>query len=172
MNKREKVSVEILDFISPDANRKSLFITGIPYMTEEELIVSIRLIFRWNQLSRSHQLLIPPPPLKKRHTHTFKNKILKKTTIYSVIFDLCLQELLHSSFSKYGLLYGTQVFPYTPRLQPPSPTLKDGQGASNQTGYYAFVNFYLAMSARRAKDDLNGKVNFKGTECKVCTSNQ
>lgn len=94
------------------------------------------------------------------------------TTIYSIIFDLCLQELLHSSFSKYGLLYGTQVFPYTPRLQPPSPTLKDGQGASNQTGYYAFVNFYLAMSARRAKDDLNGKVNFKGMECKVCTSNQ
>lgn len=43
---RKKVSVEILDFISPDANRKSLFITGIPYMTEEELIVSIRLIFR------------------------------------------------------------------------------------------------------------------------------
>lgn len=114
----------------------------------------------------------PPPPLKKRHTHTFKNKIFKKTTIYSVIFDLCLQELLHSSFSKYGLLYGTQVFPYTPRLQPPSPTLKDGQGASNQTGYYAFVNFYLAMSARWAKDDLNGKVNFKGTECKVCTSNK
>lgn len=46
MNKREKVSVEILDFISPDANRKSLFITGIPYMTEEELVVSMRLIFR------------------------------------------------------------------------------------------------------------------------------
>lgn len=58
MNKREKVSVEILDFISPDANRKSLFITGIPYMTEEELVVSMRLIFRWNQLSSSFQLLL------------------------------------------------------------------------------------------------------------------
>lgn len=163
MNKKEKVSVEILDFISPDANRKSLFITGIPYMTEEELVVSIRLIFRWNQLSSSPLLYIVTPG-KKTHK--------KPPTIYPIIFDFCWQELLHSSFSKYGLLYGTQVFPYTPRLQPPSPTRKDGQDASNQTGYYAFVNFYLAMSARRAKDDLNGKVNLNGTECKVCNSNQ
>lgn len=45
MNKREKVLVEIFDFIFFDVNRKSFFIIGILYMIEEELIVSIRLIF-------------------------------------------------------------------------------------------------------------------------------
>lgn len=41
MNKKQKVSVEILEFACPDSNRKSLFITGIPYMPEDEVVVSV-----------------------------------------------------------------------------------------------------------------------------------
>lgn len=77
------------------------------------------------------------------------------------------QELLYSTFSKYGLMFGTQVFPYAPRPQQLSPPSREDKDSSKQPGYYAFVNFYLAMSARQAKDDLNGKITLHGAECKV-----
>lgn len=41
-SRKQKVSVEILEFISPDANRKSLFISGIPYMLEDALVVRMQ----------------------------------------------------------------------------------------------------------------------------------
>jgi len=37
----------------------------------------------------------------------------------------------------------------------------------SETGYYVFVTFYLAMAAKRAKEELNSRIVIKGAECKV-----
>ncbi|OWF49510.1 RAD52 motif-containing protein 1-like [Mizuhopecten yessoensis] len=132
------VSLEILEFIRPEGNNKNLYITGIPWMEEAEI------------LDKFYQL-----------------------------------------FTTYGPVYGIRLCPASikisrPVSEPDTPpfncrvgialndTDKDKStppgGNNEQNGYYAFVTFYLAMSAKRAKDNLKSRLIIQGNECKISTA--
>ncbi|XP_060073004.1 RAD52 motif-containing protein 1-like [Ylistrum balloti] len=133
-----RLELEILEFIRPEGNNKNLYITGIPWMEEAEII------------DKFYQL-----------------------------------------FTVFGPVYGIRLCPASIKISRPvsepdtppfnsqkreAPADSDKEKSTppdynkEQNGYYAFVTFYLAMSAKRAKDDLNCRLVIQGNECKISTA--
>ena len=83
------------------------------------------------------------------------------------------QAKFHEIFKPYGLVYGVQVFPGQVWLRGErsenQTKLSNSTGAGNPTGggYYAFVTFYSATAATKAKEDLNSVLLLEENECKV-----
>ena len=88
---------------------------------------------------------------------------IKLYTLLSLKAFFLLQETLYTTFSTYGLIYGTQLYPYS------GQPVSDGESKTKAGGggFYAFVTFYLAMAARKAKEELKSKIAIGNTECKV-----
>ncbi|XP_052763419.1 RAD52 motif-containing protein 1-like [Mya arenaria] len=71
---------------------------------------------------------------------------------------------LRETFEPYGLLFRVQVFPTQWKPKPGTEVENTEQQCS---GYYAFVTFYSAMEATKAKGALNSVVMRAGEECKI-----
>ncbi|XP_068735033.1 RAD52 motif-containing protein 1-like [Montipora capricornis] len=79
-----------------------------------------------------------------------------------------VQVKLQKIFSQYGLLYEVQVFHSLENLEAPisDETALNGSNL-NQSSIYAFVKFYSAKAAKRAKESLSGKRLLDGQFLKV-----
>lgn len=90
----------------------------------------------------------------------------KNLFVTNIPSTLCEDEIvvkLRDVFEQYGLICGVQVYPAQWK-----PKYETDQNAGELTGcFYAFVTFYSAMEAARAKDDLRGVLMLADSECKV-----
>lgn len=100
-------------------------------------------------------------------------KNLYITNIPQTIPENDIVAKFHEIFKPYGLVYGVQVFPGQVWVR--------GERSENQTklsnstgpghpaggGYYAFVTFYSATAANKAKEDLNSVLLLEENECKI-----
>ncbi|XP_060577861.1 uncharacterized protein LOC132734970, partial [Ruditapes philippinarum] len=70
---------------------------------------------------------------------------------------------LRKIFDPFGLVYGAQVYP----TQWKTGHKADNTAGETTSGYYAFVTFYSANAATKAKDELKGVVILGDQECKL-----
>lgn len=97
-------------------------------------------------------------------------KNLYITNIPQTITESDIVARFHEIFEPYGLVYGVQVFPGQVWLRGERTENQTGlTGAGNPIvgGFYAFVTFYSAMAATRAKEDLNSVLLLEENECKI-----
>ena len=76
------------------------------------------------------------------------------------------QDFIHATFSKFGLVYEVQVLGASSGTSENQPQI---HGASSErSSCYAFVKFYSARAAAKAKKELTGRLFFKGQHMRVC----
>ncbi|XP_033756889.1 RAD52 motif-containing protein 1-like [Pecten maximus] len=127
------VELEILEFIRPEKNSKNLYITGIPWMQEAEII----------------------------------DKFYQLFTVYGPVYGIRLcpasikisRPVSEPDTPPFNRTADTNIDKSTPPVDQNEPN-----------GYYAFVTFYLAMSAKRAKENLKCRLVIRGNECKISTA--
>ncbi|XP_069140409.1 RAD52 motif-containing protein 1-like [Argopecten irradians] len=97
-----------------------------------------------------------------------------------------ITDKFYQLFTAFGPVYGIRLFPASIKISRPvcehdtppftrtsntsTDKLTPTEDKNEQNGYYAFVTFYLAMSAKRAKEHLKCRLVIQGNECKITTA--